>query len=209
MTPKRRALKAPNGEIAQRIAEEWNAQRDVIDPSRMPMTRLANAIIDGVADAPDAVRGEIENYLGTDLICYRADTPQGLVAKQAQLWDPLIDFARETFGARFVLAQGVVHQPQPRDCVAAAAKAIPSDRSPEAIWRLGALAAITSITGSALIALALGASHIDAEQAWTAAHVDEDWQMDKWGRDAEAMARRDASRAEFDAAAFVLRAVAG
>lgn len=201
MTPKRRALKAPSAPIAQAMAGEWEAQRDTIDPGAMPLTRLANAIIDGVTDMPDAVRDEIVKYLGSDLIFYRADTPEGLVAKQAQLWDPLINFARDTFGARFVLAQGIVHQAQPPEAIAAAAVSIPSGP-----WTLGALAAITTITGSALIALALAANAIDADAAWAAANVDEDWNMATWGEDTEVLARRAARRAEFDAAVLVLRA---
>jgi chaperone required for assembly of F1-ATPase len=201
MTPKRRTLKAPNEAVARAIAGEWEAQRDTIDPGAMPLTRLANAIIDGVADAPGAVRDEIVKYLGSDLIFYRADSPEGLVAKQAQHWDPLIAFARDSFGARFVLAQGVVHQAQPPEAVAAAAVSIPPDP-----WKLGALAAITTITGSALIALVLAAGVIDADAAWAAANVDEDWNMGTWGEDAEVLARRAARRAEFDAAVLILKA---
>ena len=200
MTPKRRPLKAPNAPIAQAMASEWDAQRDSIDPGAMPLTRLANAIIDGVADAPDAVRDEIVNYLGSDLVFYRADTPDGLVAKQTEHWDPLIAFARDTFGARFVLAQGIVHQAQPPEAIAAAAVSIPNDP-----WKLGALAAITTITGSALIALALAANAIIPDAAWAAANVDEDWNMATWGEDAEVKTRRTARRAEFDAAVLVLR----
>jgi chaperone required for assembly of F1-ATPase len=201
MTPKRRALKAPNAKIARTMAGEWEAQRDTIDPGAMPLTRLANAIIDGVADAPDAVRDEIVKYLGSDLIFYRADTPEGLVAKQAEHWDPLIDFARDTFGARFVLVQGVVHQAQPPEAIAAAAVSIPNEP-----WKLGALAAVTTITGSALIALALAANAITPDAAWAAANVDEDWNMATWGEDAEVKARRAARRAEFDAAVLILKA---
>jgi chaperone required for assembly of F1-ATPase len=199
MTPKRRALKAPSTAIAQAMAGEWDAQRDTIDPGAMPLTRLANAIIDGVADAPDAVRDEIAKYLGSDLVFYRADTPEGLVARQTQHWDPLIAFARDTFGARFVLAQGIVHQAQPPEAIAAAAVSIPTDP-----WKLGALAAITTITGSALIALALAADATDADAAWAAANVDEDWNMSQWGEDAEVLTRRAGRRAEFDAAVLVL-----
>jgi chaperone required for assembly of F1-ATPase len=202
MTPKRRALKAPNAAIAQAIAGEWDAQRDTIDPGAMPLTRLTNAIIDGVADAPDAVRDEIVKYLGSDLVFYRADQPDGLVEQQAQHWDPVIAFARDTYGARFVLAQGIVHQAQSPEAVAATAVSIPTDS-----WKLGALAAITTITGSALIALALAANTIDADAAWNAAHVDEDWNAAKWGEDPEVKARRAARRAEFDAAVLILRAV--
>ena len=200
MTPKRRPLKAPSVKIAQAMAGEWEAQRDTIDPGAMPLTRLANAIIDGVADAPDAVRDEIVKYLGSDLIFYRADSPEGLVAKQAQHWDPLLTFSRDTYGARFVLAQGIVHQAQPPEAIAAAAVSIPTDP-----WKLGALAAITTITGSALIALALAGGATDADTAWAAANVDEDWNMATWGEDAEVLTRRAARRAEFDAAVLVLR----
>jgi chaperone required for assembly of F1-ATPase len=202
MTPKRRPLKAPAKDIAQAIAGEWEAQRDTIDPGAMPLTRLANAIIDGVADAPDAVRDEIVKYLGSDLVFYRADSPEGLVAKQTQQWDSLIAFVRDTFGARFVLAQGIVHQAQPLEAVAAAATSIPNEP-----WKLGALAAITTITGSALIALALGANAITPDAAWAAANIDEDWNMAAWGEDAEVLARRAARRAEFDAAVLILNAV--
>jgi chaperone required for assembly of F1-ATPase len=198
-TPANRALRAPNAALAQAIAGEWQAQREVIDPRAMPLTRLANAIIDGVAEAPAEVTREIEKYLGSDLVFYRGEAPEGLVARQAQMWDPLIDFARDALGARFVLAQGVVHAAQPAAAVAAAARAIPSD-----IWRLGAVAALTTLTGSALMALALAAGRLAADEAWDAAHVDEDWQMEKWGRDDEAQARRAARRAEFDAAVLIL-----
>jgi chaperone required for assembly of F1-ATPase len=202
MTPKRRALKAPNAAIAHAMAGEWDAQSETIDPGAMPLTRLANAIIDGVADAPDAVRDEIVKYLGSDLVFYRADQPDGLIEQQAQHWNPLIAFARDTYGARFVLAQGIVHQAQPPEAVASAAVSIPNEP-----WQLGAMAAITTITGSALIALALAAKAIEADAAWAAAHVDEDWNAAKWGEDPEVKARRAARRAEFDAAVLVLRAV--
>lgn len=200
-TPARRPLAAPNTALAQALADEWNAQTERVDPWAMPLTRLANAVIDGVTDAPGAVSDEIANYLGSDLVFYRADTPEGLIARQAELWDPLIEFARDDLGARFVLAQGVVHQAQPEQAVAAARQAIPNDP-----WRLGALSSITTLTGSALIALALAQGRIGADDAWNAAHVDEDWNMAAWGRDKDAMARRAARRVEFDAAVFILRA---
>jgi chaperone required for assembly of F1-ATPase len=200
-TPARRALATPSRALADTIAAEWNAQGEQIDPGTMPLTRLANAIIDGVADTPDKVIAEIEKYLGSDLVCYRAQEPEGLVARQAQHWDAVLALAREKFGARFVLAQGIVHQSQPREAIEAAAKAIP--REP---WRLGAAATITTLTGSALIALALAHGAIGPDAAWTAAHVDEDWQMEKWGQDSEALSRRAARRAEFDAAVAVLKA---
>ena len=199
-TPLRRSLSAPHLRVAQALAAEWNAQGEAIDPASMPLTRLANAIIDAVADQPEAVRHEIVKYLRSDLVFYRADTPDRLIARQAELWDPFVNWARDVLDARFVLAQGVIHQAQPAHAVEAAAKAIPRD-----LWRLGAVASLTTITGSALIALALAAEAVTADQAWTAAHVDEDWNLEAWGRDEDAMLRRAGRRAEFDAAVLVLQ----
>ncbi|HEY7972302.1 MAG TPA: ATP12 family protein, partial [Xanthobacteraceae bacterium] len=186
--------------LAQALAAEWDAQQDVIDPARMPLTRLANAIIDGVSDRPDAVAAEIENYLGSDLVCYRASSPPGLVARQAQHWDPILAWARDVLGAPLRAEVGVVHIAQNEDALARARAAIPRDR-----WRLGALSAATTLAGSALIALALARGRLSVEKAWEAGHVDEDWNMEQWGRDALALERRAFRFAEFEAAATVLR----
>jgi chaperone required for assembly of F1-ATPase len=198
-TPQRRTLAAPSRALAETIAQEWHAQETVIDPARMPATRLANVVIDGVHDQAAAVTDEVTKYLGSDLLCYRADSPPGLVARQAQHWDPVIEWARNTLGARFVLVEGIVFAAQPDDTIARMRAAIPRDP-----WRLGAVASLTTITGSALLALALNAGAIEPEAAWTAAHVDEDWQMSSWGRDEEALVRRAFRRADFDAAVSVL-----
>ena len=204
MTPARKPLAAPTRALAQALAAEWDAQKDEIDPARMPLTRLANAVIDAVAAKQHAVLAEMENYLGSDLVFYRAETPVGLIEKQAEHWDPVLEWARQKLGARFVLAQGVVHVRQPDEAIAAARAAMPSDaKSVKDIWRLGAMSAITSLTGSALLALALAHHAIAAEAAWAAAHVDEDWQMSQWGRDELALARRDFRYAEMQAAAKV------
>jgi chaperone required for assembly of F1-ATPase len=198
-TPARRALAAPTHALAQAIVGEWQAQGEFIEPAAMPLTRLANSIIDGVADAPDAVAVDIVNYLACDLLLYRADSPPGLVARQAGHWDPLLAWGRDELGAVFQPAQGVMHVAQPAAALAAARAAIPADA-----WRLGALHAVTTLTGSALIALALLRGRLSVEQAWQAAHVDEDWNMDQWGRDEIALARRAARFAELQAAATVL-----
>jgi chaperone required for assembly of F1-ATPase len=199
-TPARRALAAPTRPLAEAIAAEWDAQADVIDPARMPLTRLANVVIDAVADAPVPVAEEIAKYLGTDLLFYRADAPAALVNMQSVAWDPILGWAREQFGGRFVLAQGVVHTQQPREAIAAVRAAIPSEP-----WRLAAVSSITTMTGSALIALALAHRALDTEAAWAAAHVDEDWQMSQWGRDELALESRAYRHAEFHAAVMVLR----
>jgi chaperone required for assembly of F1-ATPase len=198
-TPGRRVLAAPTRPLAEALAAEWNAQGELINPVHMPLTRLANAIIDGVAEAPAAVTAEIEKYLASDLVVYRAEGPPGLVRRQAQAWDPLLDWARTALGARFVLAEGVNFVAQPADALAAARAAIPTDP-----WRLGAVNAITTLTGSALIALAVLAGRLSAAQAWAAAHVDEDWNMDFWGRDEPALERRALHFQEMAAAAMVI-----
>jgi chaperone required for assembly of F1-ATPase len=201
-TPAGRLLAAPNAALAQAIAAEWGAQGETIDPATMPLTRLANAIIDGVGDRSAAVAAEVEKYLASDLVCYRAGSPTGLVERQARHWDPVLVWARDTLGAHFVLAEGVVHVVQPPAALAAARAAIPADP-----WRLGAVDAVTTLTGSALIALALALGRLTADAAWQAAHVDEDWNMEQWGSDELALERRTFRFAELQAAATVLQAL--
>jgi chaperone required for assembly of F1-ATPase len=202
-TPARRVLAAPTLELAEAIAAEWRAQKDVIDPAKMPLTRLANAIIDGVAAAPLPVADEVAKYLGSDLLFYRAASPPELVERQGRHWDPILDWARQGFGADFKLGEGVVHVAQPQAALTAARTAIPTEP-----WQLGAVHVVTTLTGSALIALAMARGTLSADAAWQAAHVDEDWNMAQWGRDEMALARRAFRHAEFQAAATVLGALA-
>jgi chaperone required for assembly of F1-ATPase len=199
-TPARRPLAAPSSALAQALAAEWDAQRDVIDPARMPLTRLANTIIDGVVETPAAVAAEVERYLACDLLCYRAPGPAGLVARQGEAWDPVLAWARDALGARFMLAEGIVFVAQSPDALVAAGAVIPN-----APWPLGALHSVTTLTGSALIALAFMRGALSLDAAWSAAHVDEDWNMKLWGRDALALERRAARFTEMQAAATVLQ----
>jgi len=204
-TPRRRVLAAPSRGLAEALADEWRAQGERIDPYAMPLTRLANAIIDGVADAPASVVEEVAKYLASDLAVYRASTPAGLVARQRAAWDPLIDWAAAALGARFVLGEGLAYVAQPESALAAARAAIPRDgANVKELWRLGALHSITTLTGSALIALAVLKGRLTADDAWAAAHVDEDWNMDFWGRDEIALQRRAFRFAEMQAAGRVL-----
>jgi chaperone required for assembly of F1-ATPase len=198
-TPARHPLTLPTRPLAEAVAAEWQGQGEFIDPARMPLTRLTNTIIDGVTTAPQAVADEVVKYLASDLIFYRVDTPEGLVGRQASHWDPLIAWARDDLGARFVLAEGVMHVTQPDHALAAATPAVPRDP-----WRLGAVHSITTLTGSALIALAVAHARVSPEAAWAAAHVDEDWNMDQWGQDPLAIERRAFRFAEMRAAATVL-----
>jgi chaperone required for assembly of F1-ATPase len=198
-TPGRRLLLAASAAIAQHIAAEWSAQRDVVDPASMPLTRLANTIIDGVANHTKEVAAEIEKYLATDLMFYRAEGPAGLSERQAAAWDPVLAWVRSELGADFVSTSGMVFVAQPDAALKAADAAIPSEQ-----WQLGAVHAATTLTGSALLALALARGGFSLQQVWSAAHVDEDWNMELWGRDAMALDCRASRFAEMQAAAVVL-----
>jgi chaperone required for assembly of F1-ATPase len=198
-TPARNRLGAPSTALAEAIAAEWRRQGEFIDPATMPLTRLANTIIDGVAHVPDEVAGEVAKYLRSDLLCYRATSPQGLVEREAAHWDPILTWARDVLGARFIVGGGVVHVSQSEEAIAAATAAIPRDP-----WRLGAVHSITTLTGSALLAFAVAHARVTAQAAWAAAHVDEDWNMEFWGRDELALKRRDYRQGEMTAAAKVL-----
>jgi chaperone required for assembly of F1-ATPase len=200
LTPARRTLAAPVLDLATAIATEWDSQREVIDPGKMPLTRLANVIIDGVAERPHPVAAEIGKYLASDLLLYRAADPEGLVERQRQHWDPVLAWAAETLGARFRSTVGITHLSQPEGALKAAEAAIPSDP-----WRLGAVHSVTTLTGSALLALALAHGRLSVEEVWDAANVDEDWNKEQWGRDELALERRSFRFAELEAAATVLR----
>lgn len=202
-TPGQNALVAPTRELAEAMAAEWNAQGELIDPMAMPLTRLANSIIDGVIGNVQAVADDAAKYLETDLLFYRAGFPVELVARQAQHWDPVLRWAADDLGAHFILGEGVMHVRQPETAVAAARAALPDEA-----WLVGALHVITTITGSVLLALALQHRVLDAAQVWAAAHVDEDWNAEKWGADEEVQARRAQRHKDFEAAAMALKAFA-
>ncbi|MEH3117426.1 MAG: ATPase [Methylorubrum populi] len=199
-TPGRRPLSVPNAGLGEALAAEWAAQEAVIDPRTMPLTRLVNTTIDGVVERRAAVAADLGAYAGTDLIAYRTGTPERLVAEQAAAWDPLVTWAAETFGARLFLAEGVMHVEQPEESVSALRAAVEAVDDP---FRLAALHALTTLTGSLIIALAVLHARLTADEAWAVAHVDESHQASVWGRDAEAEARLVHRRAEFEAAAAV------
>lgn len=201
-TPAKRPLVAPKRAIAEAIAAEWDAQQASIDPATMPLTRLTNSVIDGVTDRAGEVRDDIAAYFGTDLLFYRADGPDGLIARQTEHWDPVVRWAADEFGARFVLTEGIVHAKQPDRALEAARNALPSD-----VWTIGALHSITTLTGSALLALALMNGFRDAPAVWTAAHVDEDWNFEKWGADEGVIHRRNMRETELRAADLVMKAM--
>ncbi|BCJ91172.1 ATPase [Terrihabitans soli] len=199
-TPARNIVSVPGEKLALALAEEWNAQIDVIDPAKMPLTRLVNSAIDGVAREADAVRAEIVKYAASDLLCYRAEAPERLVENQRAKWDPVLDWAHETLGARFVLAEGIVFVEQP----ASSLEAISAVLERLDIFRLAAASVVTTLTGSALLTVALIEKRLTVDEAWAAAHVDEDWNAELWGEDDEAAERRAGRFAEMQAAARVI-----
>ena len=202
-TPSGRALAAPNREIADGIVAEWDGQQETIDPLTMPLTRLANSVIDAVVDRVEPVIDDVAKYFGSDLLFYRAGHPEALVAREAAHWDPIVFWAADALGAHFILAEGIVHVRQPDSAIAAARAALPTNA-----WSIAALHVVTTLTGSALLALALMHGVIDQDQAWAAAHVDEDWNIEQWGGDEEVAARRAARLVDFRAAATVLKSTA-
>ncbi|SDR40501.1 Chaperone required for the assembly of the F1-ATPase [Rhizobiales bacterium GAS113] len=200
-TPSRHELAVPNRVLAEALAGEWRDLDTEINPSRMPLTRLVNTAIDAVAAHAEAVAADIVKYAESDLICYREALNERLAARQAAHWDQPLAYMREAYGARFTLAAGVIFTPQPEAAIAAVAVAVSQLPAP---FGLAALHSVTTLTGSAILALALAAGRLSPDAAWAAAHVDEDFQIAAWGEDAEAQERRAARRVEFDAAAFLL-----
>ena len=203
-TPAKSPLATPTPDAAEALAAEWAAQGETIQPGTMPLTRLVNTALDGVARNMAAVADEVGRFAGSDLLCYRAGDPARLVARESEMWDPVLDWAREAFGARFILAEGIMFVQQPEASVAAIRDAIGAVDCP---YSLAALSTMTSLTGSVLLALAVAHGRLTATEAWAAAHVDEDFQMELWGFDDEALERRARRWTEMEAAALLLASV--
>lgn len=203
-TPARNPLVLPSVALAEAVAAEWGAQETEIDPATMPLTRLANTAIDGVTPRLAAVADDLCAYAQTDLLAYRAAEPDRLVTAQGRAWDPVLDWAYETFGARLILSEGVMHVTQPPQTVRALSDAVRRVDDP---FKLAALHTLTTLSGSLILALAVLHGRLDPAEAWSAAHVDETYQADVWGRDEEAEARLAVRRAEFEAAALTLATI--
>lgn len=204
-TPKKRAFAVPSAALAEAIAAEWNAQGTLIDPATMPLTKISNTAIDAVSDTRAEVAADIVAFAGSDLLCYRAEGPEALQRRQAAAWDPVIAWAREALSARFILAEGVMPIVQPQAALDRIAAAV----APFEPFSLSALHMLTTLTGSALLALAHANGALSDGEAWAAAHVDEDYQIELWGPDAEAEDRRTFRKSEFEAASRMLRLLAG
>jgi chaperone required for assembly of F1-ATPase len=195
-TPGKASLMLPTQDLAEAVGAEWRGQGERIDPATMPLTKLANSAIDGDKGREQAVIDDILAYAASDLLCYRAEGPKGLVASQAKHWDPVLGWAKATLDAPFSLAEGIVHVAQPP----ASLERIRAELKRFDAFSLAALHVMTTLTGSALLALAVALGKLTPEEAWRAAHVDEDFQISQWGEDEEAARRRAHRRRDFDAA---------
>jgi len=214
-----RAAKSPGGNrlalpclaAARALADEWSAQGEWIDLASMPLTRIVNSAIDGVACQLEATVDEVVRYAGADLVCYRAAEPRTLVEAQAAEWDRVLAFARENLGAHFICTEGVgfVEQPEPARAAVKEAIAHIANSGQGAPFALAALHVMTTLTGSVLLALAVAHGVLTPTEAWIAAHVDEDFEKRAWGEDAEALRRRARQWREMEAAARLFHAVHG
>ena len=202
-TPSRSRLAASSRQLMECICQEWRAQRQWIEPDSMPLTRLANTVIDGVSIHMDDVRQAIIAFAGSDLLCYRAERPAELAQKQAEAWDPVLEWVQARYGARFETGAGIAHVAQPRESIDALDRYL-ADLS---AFELAPLHVMTSLTGSLFLALAVAEGRLDVDQAWCAAHVDEDWQIALWGEDKEAQTRRGRRLEELRSAARFLELV--
>jgi chaperone required for assembly of F1-ATPase len=187
-TPKGAPLALPTQALAELVAEEWRGQGATIVYSRMPATRLAHTVIDAIADAREATVDSIVRFAASDLLCYFAEDPGSLVARQEATWRPLIDWARGTHGLVFETTAGIVHRQQPPDTLARVRTLAEAADD----FTLAGLAYATALFGSAILALALRDGHIDAGEAIAAARLDDLHQEERWGVDVETIGRTEA-----------------
>lgn len=199
-TPGKAQLELPSAELAGEVAKEWERQAEFIDPATMIMTKMANTAIDGIRGQEAAVRAELVKFAGNDLLCYRADHPQELVQRQQAAWDPVLTWVHTTYGAEFAQTAGIMPVTQSD----AALSAIDGALAGEDALSLSAMHVLITLSGSALLGVAVRAGHLTPKEAWDLAHLDEDWQIAQWGEDAEAQERREKRWTEFTAAARFL-----
>jgi chaperone required for assembly of F1-ATPase len=201
-TPARALLTLPNDALAEAAAEEWRAQGEEIDPRSMAMTGLANAAIDRVAPDPAAFAAPLAAYAESELLCYRAEEPPELAARQDAIWGPILAWARTRYDVGFILVAGIMHQPQPAQTLSRLAEAVAA----RSIWELAALNPMVSISGSLVIPLAVLEGALEPDAAFAAAHLDEIWQAELWGEDDWALDARAVREQDFlNACRFLAR----
>lgn len=192
-TPAKAALIVPTPALAEAIAEEWATMGEVIDPERLPLTRAVNTAIDRVAREGAAVVETIAAYGETDLICYRADGPEGLIRRQAEAWDPWLDWSAEALGAPLRAVAGVIHVAQDPVSLGALRRAVAAHDA----LGLTALHDLVTLSGSLVLGLAVSRGALDAAQAWRLSRLDEAWQTEQWGADDDAEALAAVKAAAF------------
>ena len=192
-TPGKALLRVPTDVMAKHIAQEWEAQTERVDPRTMPWTRSANSAIDKLSVQRPEVEDHLIGYAGTDLVCYRAEAPQGLVDRQAKAWDPILENVQNVFGVRLVTTSGVMPVAQSDDSLAVL-RHVMSEMSDFAITGFHD---IVTLSGSYLIAVSVVLKTVDAKAAWTLSRIDEEWQIEQWGRDEEADAQAEIKREAF------------
>jgi chaperone required for assembly of F1-ATPase len=203
-TPGKALLVVPTESLAQAIAEEWGAAGETVDRRAMPLTGLANAAIDQVTPDRLTFAAGLAKYAEADLACYRAEGPQTLAERQAASWDGLLGWARRRFDVDFAVTTGIIHVEQPPATVERLAHEVAARDA----FHLAGLSPLVTIGGSLVAALAVTEDAMTAAQAWDAVSIDERWQIEKWGADAEAQAAMDNRRADFFAAARFLQLLA-
>jgi chaperone required for assembly of F1-ATPase len=204
-TPAKRPLTVPTHALAEAIAEEWRAQGETVDPRSLPLTRLASIALDLVAPRREAVVAEIAKYARTDLVCYRAEQPPELAQRQRAAWQPLIDWATLRFDAPLAATASILPVAQP----AASLKALETAVAAYDTHRLAALHLATAASGSLVVALALVEGRTDAEAAFAAAELDESYEIERWGEDAEQAKRRAGLKEDIALAARFVSLLAG
>ncbi|WP_374435964.1 ATP12 family chaperone protein [Tabrizicola sp.] len=181
-TPLKSPLVLPTLALAEAVAFEWQAQEGTVKPETMPFTRMANSAVDKVKPQFVAVADMLAEYGGSDLLCYRAEGPAELVARQAEEWDPLLDWASAELGAALRTTTGVMPVTQPESSLAALRSLVHGFGA----FQLAAFHDLVAITGSLVLAMAVTRGRIDVAEAWRLSRIDEDWQIALWGEDEEA-----------------------
>lgn len=195
-TPGRLPLVLPTPALARLVAEEWRSVQGDVDPRAMPMTGLANAAIERIAPDPASFASGLARYAENDLLCYRAESPDALVARQAARWDPPLAWAQARYDVGFVVTSGIIHRPQPLATLQRMGEAVAAFDP----FALAALSPMVTLTGSVVLALAVAENAMTADEAWAAATLDEAWSAEQWGEDSQAAALLAERRREFDSA---------
>jgi chaperone required for assembly of F1-ATPase len=188
-TPAKAVLVTPTRALAEAIATEWQEVPDKaeINVSHLRLTRLAATALDRVTVQRERVIEDTAKYAGSDMLCYRAPAPSSLVERQQETWQPLLDWAAERYGVRFVVAEGTTFVAQPPEVLARLREVVAAHGD----LALAALYNLTHISGSLVIALAVAEGHLPADKAFAAAQLDELYQIERWGEDPTSTLRHE------------------